>query len=101
MSKVTMKIKLSPTKAGELYMKWSNLVEEVKALEVEKESQRVEIAHHQQYRGSSEGTLGAAVLMLKVGNVEGAKKVLDDGVDALDIIDNIYKAHRKEVALNA
>ena len=36
MSKVTMKINLSPTKAGELYMKWSNLVKEVEKLEQEK-----------------------------------------------------------------
>jgi hypothetical protein len=35
MSKVTMKIKLSPTKAGELYMKWSSLVKEVKAKDEE------------------------------------------------------------------
>ena len=33
MSNVIMKINLSPTKAGELYMKWSNLVEENKKLE--------------------------------------------------------------------
>ena len=35
MSKVTMKINLSPTKAGELYMKWSSLVKEVKAKDEE------------------------------------------------------------------
>ncbi len=35
MSKVTMKINLSPTKAGELYTKWSSLVEEVKAKDEE------------------------------------------------------------------
>ena len=35
MSKVTMKINLSPTKAGELYTKWSSLVAEVKAKDEE------------------------------------------------------------------
>ena len=32
MSNVKMKINLSPTKAGELYMKWSRLVKENKEL---------------------------------------------------------------------
>lgn len=40
---ITMKMKLSPTKAGELYMKWSNLVEEVKAKDEEIKNNKAQI----------------------------------------------------------
>ena len=43
MSKVKMKINLSPAKAGELYMKWSSLVEEVKAKDEEIKNNKAQI----------------------------------------------------------
>lgn len=47
MGKVTMKIDLSPTKTGELYTKWLNLVEEVKAFEEKSIAAAIELSMSQ------------------------------------------------------
>jgi regulator of replication initiation timing len=57
MAKVTMKINLSPTKTGDLYMKWSSLVKENKELKYELGQLKIHADHQSTLLASCEQAL--------------------------------------------